>query len=252
MSKIDLYCAVAILKMKELIAEGVKVDAIIIDPPYGQTPLKWDSTLPFNELWECIDQIKKDASTPIIIFGQEPFSSFVRMSNIELYKYDWYWIKEKGKGHLNAKKMPLKSVETISVFYNSPPTYNPQFEKGLPYQKINCSKSKLNKGVYGKTKESYDTINNGVRYPKTNLYFKSVQRTVHPTQKPVELLEYLIKTYTSENEIVLDFTMGSGSTGVACLNTNRKFIGIELDDKYFDIAKNRIEDAYNQINKIEK
>lgn len=247
----ELYKGDCLEVMDELINKGVKVDCILADPPYGTTNCKWDSIIPFDDMWERINKLIK-SNGAICLFGSEPFASALRMSNIKKYKYDWYWIKEKGKGHLNAKKMPLKSVETISVFYNSPPTYNPQFEKGLPYQKINCSKSKLNKGVYGKTKESYDTINNGVRYPKTNLYFKSVQRTVHPTQKPVELLEYLIKTYTSENEIVLDFTMGSGSTGVACLNTNRKFIGIELDDKYFDIAKNRIEDAYNQINKIEK
>lgn len=125
MSKIDLYCAVAILKMKELIAEGVKVDAIIIDPPYGQTPLKWDSTLPFNELWECIDQIKKDASTPIIIFGQEPFSSFVRMSNIELYKYDWYWKKERLTNVFQVKRRPGKIIENIMVFYDTQCTYNP-------------------------------------------------------------------------------------------------------------------------------
>ena len=238
----ELYKGDCLEVMDELIKKGVKVDCILADPPYGTTNCKWDSIIPFDDMWERINKLIK-SNGAICLFGSEPFASALRMSNAKKYKYDWYWIKEKGKGHLNAKKMPLKSVETISVFYNSPPTYNPQFEKGSPYQKINCSKSKLNKGVYGKTKESYETINNGVRYPKTNLYFKSVQRTVHPTQKPVELLEYLIKTYTNENEVVLDFVMGSGSTGVACINTNRNFIGIELDDKYFDIAKDRIEKA---------
>ena len=151
------------------------------------------------------------------------------------------WIKEKGKGHLNANKMPLKSVETISVFYKSLPTYNPQFSKGKPYTKLSCQRNELNKGIYGTMRESGDTINtDGKRYPKTDIYFKSVQRTQHPTQKPIDLMEYLIKTYTNESETVLDNCIGSGSTAIACINTNRNFIGFELDKEYCEIAEQRI------------
>lgn len=239
-----LYNGDCLEVMDRLIEEGIKVDMVLCDPPYGTTQCKWDTVIQFDEIWKRLNKLIKPSGA-IALFGSEPFSSFLRCSNIKDYKYDWYWRKEKGKGHLNAKKMPLKSVETISVFYKSLPTYNPQFEQGEPYKKINCSKTKLNKGVYGKTNESHDTISNGKRYPKTDLYFTSVQRTLHPTQKPVELLEYLIKTYTNEDDIVLDFTMGAGSTGVACINTNRKFIGIELDENYFNIATKRIEESHN-------
>jgi len=231
--------------MDKLIKEGIKVDAIICDPPYGTTRCKWDRIIPFEEMWSRIKLLRNE-NCPIILFGSEPFGSYLRISNIKEYKYDWYWIKEKGKGHLNAKKMPLKSVETISVFYKKPPVYNPQFTYSTPYSKLNCNKNDLNKGIYGKVNNSNDTINkDGKRYPKTSIGFTSVQRTLHPTQKPVELLEYLIKTYTNEGYTVLDFTMGSGSTGVACKNLNRNFIGIELDENYFNIAKKRIEETIN-------
>lgn len=209
--KYKLYQGDCLEVMDELVKEGVIVDAIITDPPYGTTSCKWDSIIPFDKMWKRINKLIKPNGA-IVLFGSEPFSSRLRMSNIKNYKYDWYWRKEKGKGHLNAKKMPLKSVETISIFYKKPPIYNPQFAIGEPYKKINCSKNKLNKGIYGETKESYNFINTGIRYPKTDLFFTSVQRTLHPTQKPVALLEYLIKTYTNEGELVLDFTMGSGST----------------------------------------
>ena len=238
----ELYHGDCLEVMDKLIEQDIKVDCIITDPPYGTTQCKWDSVIPFDEMWERLKLLRNDKSA-IALFGSEPFSSILRYSNLKEYKYDWYWRKEKGKGHLNAKKMPLKSVETISIFYKSPPHYNPQFERGEPYVKLNCNKNSLNKGVYGKVNDSNDTINDGKRYPKTDIYFKSVQRTQHPTQKPVELLEYLIKTYTNKGQLVLDFTMGSGSTGVACMNTNRKFIGIELDDTYYDIAESRISEA---------
>ena len=216
------------------------IDMILCDLPYGTTQCKWDSVIPFDKLWQHYNRIIKDNGI-IALFGSEPFASHLRMSNTKSYKYDWYWIKEKGKGHLNAKKMPLKSVETISIFYNKPPTYNPQFSIGLPYIKLNCNKNSLNKGVYGKVNESNDTINeSGKRYPKTDIHFKSVQRTQHPTEKPIELLEYLIKTYTDEGESVLDNCIGSGSTAIACINTGRNYIGYELDKTYYDIALNRI------------
>ena len=189
-------------------------------------------------MWERLNKLIKPNGV-IVLFGSEPFSSALRMSNIKNYKYDWIWEKEIGTGHLNAKKQPLRNSENISIFYKKQPLYRPQLEKGSPY-----------KAFTGKIPENYnhskkvETINNGFRYPKTVVKFKTQRQGFHPTQKPTDLLEYLIKTYTNENELVLDFTMGSGSTGVACMNTNRKFIGIELDNNYFNIASKRIEEAF--------
>ena len=239
MKDIELWNGDCLELMKDI--PDKSIDMILCDLPYGTTQCKWDIIIPFDKLWEQYNRVIKDNGA-IVLFGSEPFSSNLRLSNIKNYKYDWYFIKEKGKGHLNAKKQPLRSVENICVFYKKQPIYNPQFKPGLPYTKVNCSKNKFNKGVYGKTNESYDSINvDGKRYPTTDLYFTSVQRTIHPSQKPVALLEYLVKTYTNEGETVLDNCMGSGSTGVACVNTNRKFIGIELNKNYFNIAKQRIE-----------
>ena len=229
--------------MDKLIEEGVKVDAIICDPPYGTTACKWDMVIPFEDMWSRLNKLIKPNGA-IVLFGSEPFSSALRMSNIKNYKYDWIWKKEKGLGFLNAKKMPLRDTENISVFYSKPCLYNPQMRKGKPYKATN--KPNLQKGTNNSYK-SVETINNGERYPLTTLEFNRVSKTVHPTQKPTDLLEYLIKAYTNENETVLDFTMGSGSTGEACVNTNRKFIGIELDNNYFDIASKRIEEAFLNI-----
>jgi site-specific DNA-methyltransferase (adenine-specific) len=233
--------------MDRLIKMGIKVDMILCDPPYGTTACKWDSIIPFDEMWERLNKLIKPNGV-IALFGSQPFTSKLVCSNIKNFKYDWYWIKEKGKGHLLAKKQPLKNVEIISIFYKKQCLYNPQFSEGKPYQRLNCNNQKTNKGIYNNaSNETFDTVNtSGKRYPKNALNFTSVQRTVHPTQKPVDLLEYLIKTYTNEDEIVLDFTMGSGSTGVACVNTNRRFIGIELDEKYFNISINRIFENYNK------
>ena len=175
------------------------------------------------------------------------------MSNIKNFKYDWVWKKPRGTGHLNSKKQPLRDVENVSVFYKKQCTYNPQYSIGEPYSALKGGKmSKVSESgvtTYGKFMNGaeYRNDNNGFRYPKQVLEFGVVERgTLHPTQKPVALLEYLIRTYTNEGETVLDFTMGSGSTGVACVNTNRNFIGIELDDGYFEIARKRIEEAQSQ------
>lgn len=223
------------------------VDMILCDLPYGTTACKWDSVIPFEPLWDEYNRIIKDKGA-ICLFGAEPFSSLLRTSNLKMYKYDWVWRKPRGTGHLNAKKQPLRDVETISVFYKKQCLYNPQFTKGEPYSALKGGKtarvSELGNTTYGKFMNGaeYRNDNDGFRYPKQVIEFGVVERnTVHPTQKPVELLEYLIKTYTLEGETVLDNCMGSGSTGVACINTNRNFIGIEKDDKYFEIAKNRIE-----------
>ena len=214
------------------------IDAIITDPPYGTTACKWDSVIDFELMWEQLNRIIKPNGA-IVLFGSEPFSSALRMSNIKNFKYDWVWKKPKGTGHLNAKRMPMNDVETISVFYRKQCIYNPQFTEGKPY-KAKSGKSSFD--GYGKDNRKGND-NKGKRYPKRLLEFNVVERnTLHPTQKPVALMEYLIKTYTNENETVLDFTMGSGSTMVACQNTNRNGIGIEMDENYFEIAKKRIED----------
>lgn len=229
------------------------IDLILCDPPYGTTACKWDTVIPFEPMWKELKRIRKD-NAAIVLFGSEPFSSYLRLSNIKEFKYDWYALKNKGLGggFVHAKNAPIKTVETISVFSNgmiahigkntSRMNYYPQglvkaeklFKKRGPSSKGNF---KLN--IERPSHREYFQEFTG--YPDTQLDFKFNEgKRSHPTQKPVALLEYLIKTYTLEGETVLDFTMGSGSTGVAAKNLNRKFIGIEQDEKYFEIAKKRI------------
>lgn len=190
-------------------------------------------------MWERLNKLIKPNGA-IVLFGSEPFSSALRISNIKNYKYDWVWVKEQGTGFLNSKKQPLRNNEQISVFYQKQPTYNPQMRMGFKAYKI--KKGGLTDNYNKDSKDEILTKSNGERYPLNTLYFTRDKNKQHPTQKPVALMEYLIKTYTDENEIVLDFTMGSGSTGVACKNINRNFIGIELDDKYFKIGTKRVEE----------
>lgn len=217
------------------------IDMILADLPYGTTRRnKWDVIIPFDPLWYQYMRIIKDHGV-IALFGDEPFASELRLSNKKYYRYDWIWVKPCATGFLNAKRMPLKNTETISIFYKYLPMYNPQMRSGKPYMKRGSgNKSTTN---YGKFKADWTTINNGTRYPLKTIKFNSVTRTVHPTQKPVPLLEYLIKTYTNEGMTVLDNTMGSGSTGVAAKQLNRNFIGMELNKEYFEIAKQRIKEA---------
>lgn len=241
---IKLYNNDCIEAMKQLISEGVTVDCIITDLPYGTTPCPWDVVIPFEDMWECINKIIKPNGA-IVLFGQEPFSSLLRISNIKNYKYDWIWKKERLTNVFQVKRRPGKVVENISVFYKKQPTYHPQKTKHngpLRTNKIgdNAGFSITQTGSGTKPIEYND---DGTRYPLQIIEFNRdsmYEEKYHPTQKPIELLEYLIKTYTDEGEIVLDFTMGSGSTGVACQNLNRNFIGIELDKNYFDIATERI------------
>ena len=239
---LELYKGDCLEVMDSLIEKGIVVDAIITDPPYGTTACKWDSIIPFDEMWLRLNKLIKPNGA-IVLFGSEPFSSALRMSNIKNYKYDWKWEKEQGLGNLNAKKRPLVKTEDICVFYKKQCLYNPKMTKGKPYTiKRNKNKSEF-LGKNG-TKDGYITENNGERYPVNIIFEKrELKNRLHPTQKPVALMEYLIKTYTNENELVLDFTMGSGTTGVACKNLDRNFIGIELDENYFNIAKERIEGA---------
>lgn len=222
-------------RMKEL--ETDSIDLCLTDPPYGTTACKWDSVISFEPMWEQLKRIVKDNGA-ICLFGSEPFSSALRMSNINMFKYDWIWNKLRTSGAFNANRMPLKSHEVVSVFYKKLPLYKPQMTKGKMMNKGGCGSSS---DSYGKAK-SVRNIND-LYYPRTIQEFKAchnMQGKVHPTQKPVALLEYLVKTYTLENETVLDFTMGSGSTGVAAKNLKRRFIGIENDKEYFRIAKERI------------
>ena len=227
--------------MDKLIAEGIVVDAIITDPPYGTTACKWDNVIPFADMWLRLNKLIKPNGV-IVLFGSEPFSSYLRISNIKNYKYDWIWEKTIGTNFMNVKKMPNRSYEKISVFYSKLPTYNPQMREGKPYKDNRTIDTRTKTEALGSRAKYIKQDNNGERYPNGTINISSRNnKPVHPTQKPVALMEYLIKTYTNENETVLDFTMGSGTTGVACKNLNRKFTGIELDENYFNIAKDRIE-----------
>lgn len=221
------------------------VDMILCDLPFGTTKCKWDSIIPFDKLWEQYKRIIKPNGA-IVLFGSEPFSSLLRVSNLEEFKYDWIWEKPHGTGFLNANKQPIRAHETISVFYAGQPVYNPIKTRG--HIRKTSTKRKDTTEVYGlQTGEhSYDSTE---RFPRSVQVFSSDKQTsaLHPTQKPVALCEYLIKTYTNEGETVLDNTMGSGTTGVACVNLGRKFIGIERDEKYFAIATKRIDEAMNPI-----
>jgi DNA modification methylase len=236
------------------------IDCIIADLPYGTTACKWDSVLPFDKLWEQYKRIIKDNGA-IVLFGSEPFSSHLRMSNIKMYKYDWIWNKVNGANFMNIKNRPFKTHENIIIFSNGNNfTFNPirvsRSKKSLKRHPSN--KEHIVKRLNMNT-EHYNLKNNnisctllyddGKKHPIDLIEFQIAEKqryTIkHPTKKPVALLEYLIKTYTNENELILDNTMGSGTTGVACQNTNRKFIGIEKETNYFDIAVKRIKDNNN-------
>jgi len=230
-------------RMKEI---GDKsVDAIICDPPFGTTACKWDIIIPFDKLWEQLNRIIKPNGA-IVLFGSEPFSSALRMSNIKNYKYDWVWEKTRPSNFALAKKNPMKYHEIISVFNSK--VYYPIMVKGSKIRKKGANKSAE---IYNNSKslmnDEYLKKEYVDFYPSSVLKFSNPNnKSLHPTQKPVALLEYLIKTYTQECETVLDFTMGSGSTGVACVNTNRKFIGIEMDENYFNIACDRIDEEIRE------
>jgi len=227
------------------------ISMILADPPYGTTACKWDSVIPFEPMWEQLNRIIKPNGA-IVLFGSEPFSSALRMSNIKNYKYDWVWEKSKASNFPHAPNMPLKIFENVIVFSNGVIGHISQAgEKRMPYnpqgvrdgttvvkQKPNTSELKYHRDSQTNHTTGYRCKKEG--YPTSYLKFKS-ENGLHPTQKPVALMEYLIKTYTNEGETVLDFTMGSGTTGVACKNLNRNFIGIELDKEYFEIATKRID-----------
>ena len=288
---IKLYNGDCLEVMKEIPSKSI--DMILCDLPYQVTKNKWDIIIPMNDyviiddevlekdkfylqqfmkgltkkeidkiwkenkqegLWSHYNRVVKDNGA-ILLFGQDIFSAQLINSNLKMYKYKWFWKKDRPSGFLNAKKMPLKDVEEILVFYKKCPIYNPQFWEGIPLHGMGTKYKEGNLGNnnYGKfashTNPSANREGDTKKYPRQVLEFKRPHPPIFPTQKPVDLCEYLIKTYTNEGDLVLDNCMGSGSTGVACKNLNRRFIGIELDENYFNIAKKRIEDAEEELNK---
>jgi DNA modification methylase len=240
-----LYKGECLEVMDELIAKGVVVDAIITDPPYQITACKWDSVIPFDAMWLRLNKLIKPNGA-IVLFGSEPFSSALRMSNVKNFKYDWVWNKVSCGNPFIAKHQPLKITELVHIFSSfGKANYFPIMIKGKMKAKGGKAKSKL----FGVETVSYK---NDLYYPKNLIEFTNNNnlKKQHPTQKPILLMEYLIRTYTNENELVLDFTMGSGTTGVACKNLNRDFIGIEIDKDYFEIAKKRVEQHQPQLKLI--
>jgi site-specific DNA-methyltransferase (adenine-specific) len=224
----------------EMMAEkGLKFNAIITDIPYGTTQCKWDSIIPLKEMWECLIKLS-NFNTPIILFGNEPFSSKLRSSNFELYKYDWKWDKVRGVGHLNSKIRPMMCIEDIMVFYDKPCTYNPQMRER---EKPRKSKNNATQEVWGKSQNNFEGDVLNKKFPINLITFsKSAHKDMlyHPTQKPLDLLEYLVNTYTNDGDTILDFTCGSGTTLLAARNLKRKCYGIELEEKYCEVTKNRL------------
>lgn len=224
------------------------IDCIITDLPYGTTQCKWDSIIPFEPLWEQYKRIIKDNGA-ILLFSSQPFTSALVMSNPKMYKYEWIWQKTHPKGHLNAKKMPMRAHENIEVFYKKPPTYNPQMTHGHKRKVANTNYIRELDGnsCYGREvrNTSYDSTD---RYPLDVQVFSNADQSnkIHQTQKPVEIYEYLIKTYTNPNELVLDSTAGSMTLAIAAINTNRNYICIEKDKEIFDVGKKRVEEYLNE------
>lgn len=233
---IDLFNADCLEIMEYVIPEK-SIDFILCDLPYGTTQNKWDSIIQLDKLWSLYTQIGKE-NCPTVLTAAQPFTSILIMANRDNFKYEWIWEKDNGTGFLNAKKQPLRIHESVLVFYKEQPIYNPQKTVGKPY-KIKSGRATENYGA----QTSVITENTGERYPTTIIRFKRDKEKMHPTQKPVELMEYLIKTYTNEGMTVLDNCMGSGTTGVACKKLNRNFIGIEKDEGYFKIAEKRINET---------
>lgn len=224
--------------------DDASVDMILCDLPYGVTARnKWDVIIPFDKMWEQYKRIRKEDGV-IVLTAIQPFASMVVMSNLKLFKYEWIWEKTQGTGFLNAKKQPLRNHEQVLVFYKSQPTYNPQMWQSTPYTAKRLDKSYSTN--YGK-QTRVDTINmDGKRYPLTVQKFKYDSNKVHPTQKPIALFEYIIKTYTNEGDLVIDNCIGSGTTAIACMRTGRNFIGMDLSEEYCQIARKRIEDETNK------
>ena len=243
--KLTLINGDCLIEMQKI--EDKSIDLILCDLPYGTTACAWDNIIPFDKLWNNYKRIIKDNGA-IVLFSTQPFTTALISSNMKDFRYSLIWNKIRAAGFLNANRMPLKQHEDINVFYKAQPTYNPQKYIDKPYDKTKYNGNKLDKNVLG-AYTSQSSKNQGERFPKSILTFSQNwrrQNQIHPTQKPVELMEYLIKTYSNENDLVLDNCMGSGTTAIACENTNRKFIGIELDTEYYEKAVERIKNHVAQ------
>ena len=249
MSEIELLHGDCLELMKD-IPDG-SVDMILADLPYGTTACKWDTIIPFEPLWEQYNRIIKDNGA-IVLTASQPFTSALVMSNPKLFRYEWIWEKTKAANFMHLKRQPGKRHESVLVFYKKQPVYNPQMKVGEPYVDKRKSR-KQSKGTYGNININNTTVTNtGTRYPKSVISFSNGKSgKMHPTQKPVALMEYLIKTYTNKGETVLDNCMGSGTTAMACLNTDRQYIGFELDEDYYNIAQDRINNHEQQLSLIE-
>jgi len=235
MNDIQIIHGEAIQEMRKISDKSIGM--ILCDLPYGMTANKWDSIIPLDKLWEQYKRVIKSKGA-IVLTAMQPFSSKLIISNPEWFKYEWIWKKEQGTGHLNAKKQPLKNHENILVFYDKQGSYNPQMSSALNKRQVSVSGTSSKN--YG-SQESTKSINlNNNRYPHTIIAFKRDKERVHPTQKPVNLFAYLIETYSNEGETILDCCIGSGTTAIACMRTDRKCIGIEKEQKYIDITNKRI------------
>jgi len=253
---IEIYQGDCLEVMKDI--PDKSIDLILCDLPYGTTKCKWDNIISFDKLWLQYERIVKENGA-VCLFGKEPFSSKLRLSNLDMYKYDWIWIKDTKSNFMQANYQPLNNIEIISVFSKAyareitgkpKMVFNPQFTKSVLYKIPNESPTTdLFKQNHKNGKYLHKDRDTSLRYPYVCIKFNTVKgkNKYHPTQKPVDLLEYLILTYTNDESIVLDNCMGSGSTGIACINTNRRFIGIEIEEKYFNIAKERIISTLNEI-----
>lgn len=226
--------------------EDDSVDLLLTDLPYGTTNCKWDSPLPLDRLWVHYNRICK-TNAAMIFTAAQPFTSALVMSNPKNFKYSWVWEKSKATGYLNAKKMPMRAHEDICVFYRKPPIYNPQKWQSTPYNKGTAHRPT---DVYGKQTTTTVKNDSGMRYPRSVQYFKTAEsegKSIHPTQKPVSLMSYLIETYTNPGQVVLDNVMGVGTTGIAAVKTGRHFIGMEIDEEYFSVAEKRISEAVSFV-----
>ena len=241
MNELELWHGDCLEKMWNI--ADASVDMIFTDLPYGTTKCKWDSVIPLEPLWKHYRRIIKENGA-IVLFAQTPFDKILGASNLEMLRYEWIWEKTQATGHLNAKKMPMKAHENLLVFYKKLPTYHPQMTEG--HEPVHSYTKRIsvqnNTELYGFMGREIRGGGETVRYPRSVLRFASDKQTshLHPTQKPLALCEYMIRTYTDEGDLVLDSCMGSGTIGVACKNLNRRFIGIEKEEKYFEICKRRI------------
>lgn len=247
MSKYKIYNNDCMFQFEQLIKEGKKFDLILTDIPQELTRNTWDKGLDLDKMWSYLFQLRKDKTTPIILFSNQPYTSKLIMSNPKMFKYMKYWQKDRPSGFLNAKRQPLKDIEEIVIFYEKQCYYEPIMYEGKPSHSLGKSKGKsdFKNNNYGNFKLTKPEGN--MKYPRQLMKYNRPHPPKHPTEKPIELLKDLIKTYSKENDTILDFTAGIMSTGVACLETNRNFVGIELCTEYFEIGKKRLEEVNDEL-----